>query len=87
MATIEDAREAFLSMIADAKVWKENVDGDTDANGRSVMYIDYDLNIGAMELECLMDALGIDRHYTESLKDAIDRWISMPAADAAQTEG
>lgn len=76
---LELARECFLSMIAEARTWRENVDGDTDNNGRTVMYIDYDLNIRHSDLAELANALGIQAAWDETIKDAIDRELALPA--------
>ncbi len=76
---VDNARDAFLNMIADATRWDEDVDGDRDDDGRPIMTIDYHLTIGHSQLQELCDALGIKaKGYDETLKEAIDAAISAP---------
>lgn len=75
---IKLARDCFLSMIAEARTWRENVDGDIDNNGRTVMYIDYDMNVRHSDLEELANVLGIENAWDETIKDAIDRELALP---------
>lgn len=77
---IAKAREAFLNLIADAKVWEEDVDGDADEYGRLIVYVSYRIETDQMQLEELAEALGITTKWGESIKDAIDRAVSAPAS-------
>jgi hypothetical protein len=72
------AREAFLNMIADAKRWDEDVDGDTDGEGGMVITCQYHLTTAHGQLEELVDALGIKRAFDEGAGEAIDRALREP---------
>lgn len=74
------AREAFLDLRADAQRWDEDVDGDTDSNGRTVVYVNYHATFGNRQLEDLCEALGIRVPFGETAGDAIDRVIADGAA-------
>lgn len=82
---IENAREAFLSMIADAgDDFQEQPDGDVNDAGRMIDCTTYKLITGHRQFEELCEALGIKRaRYDEPLMEAIDRLIQVP--DARQT--
>lgn len=76
----EAAREAFLNMIADAEKWEEDVDGDCGDDGRSVMYINYDLRTGHSQLQELCETIGIEpKRYDQTLFERIDELISEPS--------
>lgn len=79
-------REAFLNMIADAKVWKENVDGD-EVNGRAVIYVDYDINVGHEQLSALCETIGIKEDFTVfSLFEAINRAVETDPSPPQATQ-
>jgi hypothetical protein len=75
-----DAREAFLAMIADAIRWEEDVDGDTDGEGRTVITVHYHLTTRHHQLDELVDALGIKRAFSQSAYDAICEALSEPVS-------
>jgi len=81
------AREAFYNLIADARRWDEQFDGDADDHGRPIVSVYYYLELdGHSQLEELCDALGVPPgKWEESLKDRIDRAIdeSSPPTRAA----
>lgn len=69
---LHDAREAFLSLIADAIKFEEDVDGDY-RDGRTVCICHYRMTVEAGQLADLVDALGIPRSRGEAPGAAIDR--------------
>lgn len=82
-AALEGARESFLSMIAEAKLWETEVDGDEE-NGQMRVYVTHKLETGGQQLRELCEALGIKAGWDETIEDAIAREIaSPPAAPAA----
>jgi 3-deoxy-D-arabino-heptulosonate 7-phosphate (DAHP) synthase len=72
------ARECFLNMLADAKRFDEDVDGD-EVNGRAVMYVSYHITTDESQFRELVDALGIKVGWTESTFDAVTRAIEEPS--------
>jgi len=89
-ALMNEPRNAFYNLIADARRWDEDFDGDADDYGRPVVSVSYHIELdGQAALEELCDAIGIPPgKWEESLKDRIDRALdeSTPAYDAADTE-
>lgn len=81
MTRIESAREAFLSMLADASVFEEQPDADMNDVGKLIDCTTFKLIVGHSQFEGLCDALGIERNrYDEPLIDALTRYIQTPAA-------
>ncbi len=76
------ARECFLNMLADAKRFDEDVDGD-EVNGRTVMYVSYHITTDESQFRELVDALGIKVGWSESTMDALTRAIEEPAKATA----
>lgn len=80
------ARDAFLNMIADARRFEEDVDGD-EVNGRTVITCDYHFTVEESSLAELAEALGIRRGIMsmESIGDVILREVNADIeANAAQ---
>lgn len=73
---LEDAREALLNMIADAKRWEADYDGDADEYGRLVTTLDYHLTTSHHQLKELVEAVGIKVAYDETPGDALDRALA-----------
>lgn len=82
MSDLEAAREAFLSMLADAgDDFQEQPDGDVNDAGRMMDCTTYKIITGHRQFEELCEALGIKRsRYNQSLMEAIDEAIAVPAA-------
>lgn len=72
-ARVGAIREAFLNLRADADRWDEDVDGDVDSEGRTVVSIHYHITTGHSQLAELADAMGIARAHDETAGDAITR--------------
>lgn len=66
------AREAFLNMLADAKRFEEDVDGD-EVNGATVVYVTYHLSTDESQFRELVEALGIRIGWHETTMDAVTR--------------
>jgi hypothetical protein len=79
------AREAFLNLIADARRFDEQVDGD-EVNGRAVVYISYVIETGHEQLKDLAEALGIKLRFAETAGDAIKRALDLPPPPASGTQ-
>jgi len=76
---LEDAREAFLNMLADAAEFREEPDYCTDS-GDCTRYI---INSGVWNFAELCRALGLkDPGCMETWKDVIDRAIAEPKVSA-----
>ena len=78
MNELETAREAFLSLLADAgDNFQEQPDGDVNEAGRMMDCTTYKIITGHRQFEELCEALGIKRsRYDQSLMDAIDEAIA-----------
>lgn len=73
---LADAREAFLSIVTDAKEFDENYDGDADGDGRLVTTLDYSIrHFPAYALKDLCEAFGIRAAPHETLMAAILRTL------------
>lgn len=67
-------RDCFLNMIADARRFDEDVDGDTDGEGGTIVTIDYHLTVGHSELGEFCETIGIKPSgFDETLFDAISK--------------
>lgn len=86
-AALTQPREVFYNLVADARRFDEQFDGDADDYGRSVVSVYYYIELdGHSNLEELCDVLGVPpARYEESLKDRIDRAIeeTAPAGQGA----
>ncbi len=81
MTEIEKAREAFLSMIADAgDNFQEQPNGDVNDAGRMIDCTTYKLITDRLQFDELCEALGITPNHGETLMEAIDRLIQLPAS-------
>lgn len=68
------ARDCLLNLVADAKRFDEDVDGD-EVNGRAVVYIAYHITTDESQLRDLAEALGIRLGWNETVGDALKRAI------------
>jgi hypothetical protein len=71
---LADAREAFLNMVADAKKWEFEYDGDETGCWATVTMVS---DHGQVQELC--DALGMIGPYDEGLDERIARYVEMPA--------
>ena len=74
---LEDAREAFLNMVADAKKWEFETDGEYDDDGRPHCWCTVTMVSDHGQLTELCDALGMVGPYDESIEDRIARYVDM----------
>jgi len=72
---LSDAREAFLNMVADAKKWEFETDGEYDDDGRPHCWCTVTMASGHSQVQELCDALGMTGPYDEALEDRIARYI------------
>jgi hypothetical protein len=79
LAAMTIARDCLLNLIADAKRFDEDVDGD-EVNGRSVVYVDYHITTSDSQLRDLAETLGITPRWGETVGDALIRVITAEEA-------
>jgi|SRR5215467_11158150 len=82
----QNAREAFLDMIADCHKWDVEHDADTDSNGRTVDCSIFILQGPIRPFEYLCEMLDIKQDYCESIKDSVDRALEAEPAWAEQNK-
>lgn len=84
---LDAAREAFLNLIAEAKRWDEDVDGEyhTDSPTPTIT-VRYFGEFRESEVRDLTEALGITVHYDELAGAAIDRRLKADEAALARVE-
>lgn len=75
---LSEAREAFFGLIADARRWDEDVDGDIDSDGRTQITITHFAEFHDSSLGELIETLGVKRRYDETARDALDRAMEIP---------
>lgn len=80
-AQVAEIREQFFCLIADARRWDEDVDGDADSEGRPYTIIHYFGEFQHSSLDDFIEALGIERRFDETAGDALFR--AMEATDAS----
>lgn len=68
------ARDCLLNLIADAKRFDEDVDGD-EVNGSTVVYVSYHITTDESQLRELTEALGIRIQWGESVGEALHRTL------------
>lgn len=81
------ARECFLNMLADAKRFDEDVDGDCDGDGRPQVFVSYHITTDESQFRELVEALGIKIGWSETTMDALTRELGWGSTALAQAEG
>jgi hypothetical protein len=71
----ENAREAFLSLIADSREWGVEFDADTNSNGSQIDCSTFSIDGPIRSLEELCEALDIKTSYGQSIDDAIQQAV------------
>lgn len=66
-----EAREAFLNLIAEARDVREDIDADTDSQGRIRGHHRHIVTVEESDLAEFIDALGIPRRYDQCSMDAV----------------
>lgn len=82
LGQIAAIREQFFSLIADARRWDEQVDGDADEYGRPIVTVDYFAEFTHATVADFIETLGVKRAFDETAGDALSR--AMEATDAPQ---
>ncbi len=80
------ARDVLTYMFSECKSWTEDVDGDTDDEGRQIAYVNYDIRISDHLLSEILDMAGIkpnryDETAMERLRRALDEDIERDNAE------
>lgn len=77
---LDAARDAFLNMVADAKQWEFETDGDADDEGRMYSWTTVTMVSDQSQVRELCDALGMTGPYDELIEDRIQRYVDAPVA-------
>jgi hypothetical protein len=83
---MEKVRDAVLNLRADAEKWDEDLDGDTDSNGRAVSYCFYNIRISESSLRELVEAVGIKVGWNRSAGEALDEYLEAESAPTLETK-
>lgn len=71
------ARECFLNMLAEARRWDVDYDGD-EVNGRAVSYVTHFIEVDGFAFDQLAEALGIKPAFMQTMEDTVRRAIAEP---------